>query len=58
MRHKDLEHLRTLFQRYQEFGDKGVASRKFGKTSNRQLPQHLKDKAVTLITQKYTVGAK
>ena len=46
--------VRNIFKRYQEFGDEGVASRKIGKASNRQLPQSLKDEALKLITERYS----
>jgi transposase len=45
--------IRRLFKRYQESGDKGIISRKFGK-SNRRLPEPVKDQALKLIAGLYS----
>ncbi len=45
--------VRKLFKRYKEIGDKGVISRKLGQSSNRQLPQKIKNEALKLIVGKY-----
>lgn len=45
--------IRNIFNRYKEFGNQGVISRKLGKAGNRQLPKGLKDKALSLIKTTY-----
>lgn len=45
--------IRKLLKRHKLFGDKGVISRKLGKT-NRCLPEHIKDKALKLIAETYS----
>lgn len=46
--------VRKLFKRYKDTGNKGVISKKLGKSSNRQLPQTTNNEALKLIAEKYT----
>jgi len=45
--------IRNIFKRYKEFGDQGVISRKLGKPGNRQIPNEMKDQALSLIKNTY-----
>ena len=44
---------RRLWKRYEKEGVEGLLSKKRGKASNNQLPQKLKDKAMSTIKEKY-----
>jgi hypothetical protein len=44
---------RRLWKRYQKKGIEGLLSKKRGKVSNNQLPQTLKDEALSIIKEKY-----
>jgi transposase-like protein len=46
-------HIRRLIERVEQAGDHGLAHRGRGKPSNRQIPETVKTKALTLYAQRY-----
>ena len=49
-----MRHIRRLKRAYLNYGAKGLINKKRGKTSNRKLPNALKELSIALISEHYS----